>query len=123
MKRKSAAAFFILILSIHPVSGWSQTEGKTSMAPAMRPLVVMMRGAANVLGAPAEIYSTGVREVRMHKWVWPVSYVPRLVTNLFIRAASGVNDFFLAPWVVPYTDDISPITEPMALPAYPWQIE
>jgi hypothetical protein len=48
--------------------------------------------------------------------------LPRTVTNIFIRSVSAVYDLVLTPFVQPFTDDTSPLTDAMGLPVYPWQI-
>ncbi len=79
------------------------------------------RGFLNVLGLPAELWRTPVDEVHAHPKLWPVTFFPRTVTNVVIRAVSAAYDIGLAPIVQPFSDDTSPLTEAMGLPDYPWQ--
>ena len=85
--------------------------------------MVIGRGLMNVAGLPMEIPLTLAREGEMRRWLWPASFLPRLVTHIVIRSASAVNDIFFFPFVAPFTDDLSPWTGPMGLPEYPWQFE
>lgn len=118
---KKTAIALVLLLVVTPVA-FAYEDGRTEKGPMARSGTVFMRGVGNILGMPMELSSTLVRETEMHSRLWPVTYAPRLVQNIFLRAASGVNDAFFLPWVVPFTDDISPWTEPMGLTDYPWQI-
>lgn len=98
--------------------------GRVEESPLKRTGIVVQRGLLNLVGSPVEIYSTAVRERKNHHWIWPVSFVPRTITNVVVRAASVVNDVLISPFfVAPFTTDIRPITEPMGLPDYPWQVE
>ena len=119
MKKFSLLLSFFLIASS---AAHASVDGRTTRGPVARPLMMMSRGLMNVAGFPAEISSTVVREIEIHEKSWPVFYPLRLVTNVFVRLSSGINDVLFMPFIVPFTDDISPITEPMGLPEYPWQI-
>lgn len=113
----------IILLSMILVSpAYAYEDGRTERGPLARSGMVFLRGLGNIAGIPMEISSTLIRETEMHSRLWPVTYAPRLVTNIFMRATSAVNDVLLLPWIVPFTDDISPWTEPMGLPTYPWQV-
>lgn len=99
-------------------------DGRTTHNALVRPWMVVGRGIANIAGLPFEIPLTMAREADIHSRFWPVSFVPRTLNNMFIRSASAANDvFFSSLWQAPYTDDLSPLTEPMGLPEYPWQFE
>ena len=114
--------FFLSVFLLTSLPLQASVDGHTDKGPMARPAVVFFRGVSNIVGMPLELISTGRREAQSHPRLWPVTYVPRFLTNFFIRAASGINDMFFYPWVVPYTDDISPWTEPMGLPDYPWEV-
>lgn len=100
----------------------SATDGRTERGPATRPGVVFFRGLGNVVGLPFEVVTTLVREGEMHSRLWPATYPFRLVQNILFRSASAVTDMFFLPWVSPSTEDISPLTESMGLPDYPWEV-
>lgn len=90
--------------------------------PIKRAGTVTGRGLLNILALPAELVTTGVREQRMHPYLWPVTYTPRFVYNALVRVTSGLNDVAFFPWIVAHTDDLSPFTEIAELPEYPWQV-
>ena len=102
---------------------YAAEDGRTTHGPLVRPFMVIGRGVMNIVGLPMEIPLTIAREADMHRWVWPVTFVPRLVTNIVIRITSAVNDILIFPWVTPFTNDLSPWTRPMGLSEYPWQFE
>jgi len=75
----------------------------------------------NIVGMPAEIPRTFIHEAKEHPWVSPFTGSLRLVNNIFLRTTSAVNDIAFFPLIAPFTDDLSPLTEPMGMPEYPWQ--
>ncbi len=95
-------------------------DGRTTAGAGKRMGMVFGRGLLNAGGVLLEIPRTVDQETKLHHKVWPVTMFPRSLHNFLIRAASSVHDVFIFPWVVPFTDDISPWTEPMGLPEYPW---
>lgn len=86
------------------------------------PAKVFGRGLLNLVGLPLEISSTTVREVQMHPRLWPVTFLPRTVMNIFNRTVSGIHDLMIHPWYAAWSDDTSPWTDGLGLPRYPWQI-
>src|SRR5262245_41869055 len=100
----------ILMLSISAPL-YALEDGRTDKGVMGRELTVLGRGLLNIVGTPLEIIRTPIAETKMHKWAWPVTFIPRAVTNILIRATSAVNDIVVYPWVVPSTDDLSPLTE------------
>ncbi|MBI3316606.1 MAG: hypothetical protein HYZ85_01200 [Candidatus Omnitrophica bacterium] len=121
--KKSCLIFLIIIFLLPSIVFALDEDGRTTQSPLTRPWMLMGRGVVNIVGLPMEIPLTLAREGDKHSWLWPVSFPPRLVTNIITRSASAVNDFFFFPWVASFTDDLSPWTEPMGLPEYPWQFE
>ncbi len=113
------ALFFILAAPLEA----SSIDGRTEHGPAARPFLVFSRGMVNVLGMPFAILNTSAREIKIHRWIWPLTVGPRAATEFIVRATSAIQDIAFYPFVVPFTDDISPITEPFGLPEYPWQFE
>lgn len=96
-------------------------DGRSERGPLGRVMEVEGRGLLNAVGLPFEITGTFVSEVRTHHWLFPATYPPRVLQNFILRTASIINDIFIYPWIALGTDDISPWTEPMGLPEYPWQ--
>lgn len=122
---KKVLILSLLLLGTLPVSLGAATDadGRTAKGPLGRIGIVEGRGFLNLLGSPAELCSTARREADSHPRLWPLTYWPRLVGNLVLRITSGIADIAFYPWVVPFTDDISPWTESYGLPEYPWQKE
>jgi len=85
-------------------------------------LTVMTRGMVNVATSPLEAPRAFKVERKEHKWLWPVTFVPRYFTSTVYRFVSGAMDFALHPFIVPFTEETPrPWTEPMGLPDYVWQ--
>lgn len=118
LMRKLTFAMLFLFMMASPL--YASLDGRTDKGPMARVGMVMGRGLLNLAGLPAEFFYTPVEEIKNHPKAWPFTFIPRTVTNIIFRAASAGNDIALFPWVVPFTDDISPWTEPMGLPEYPW---
>jgi len=83
--------------------------------------VVMARGWKNFFTFPGEIVRTGQNEKQHHPKAWPLTYAPRLVSNVIIRATSSLNDMFVLPTYVWATKDPRPITHFFDLPDYVWE--
>ena len=112
---------FGLILFLSCISlAQASEDGRTTKGGFVREGMVLGRGVLNILGSPFELIRTPATEPSTHKWLWPVTSIPRSVTNFIVRATSGVNDILVYPFVAPFTNDISPLTEPMDLPEYVW---
>ncbi len=112
--------FGLLILFSSASLAQASEDGRTTKGGFAREGIVLGRGVLNILGAPFELIRTPAAELSTHKWLWPVTSIPRSITNVIARATSGVNDILIDPFVVPFTNDISPLTEPMGLPEYVW---
>ncbi len=80
------------------------------------------RGFLNFLTAPAEFAYTFKSEKKKYPKAWPLTYVPRVFTNMAIRAGSSVNDIAVLPWYAAESDD-TPLTRRFELPDYVWQKE
>lgn len=98
-------------------------DGRTVKGVWAREGIVLGRGLLNLVGLPAEIVYTPVRETKIHPKAWPVTFLPRFIMNVGSRAGSAAYDIVCYPWMAPHTDDLSPLTEFMDLPAYPWSKE
>jgi hypothetical protein len=119
--RKGFALFCLLL--VFPITLHAEVDGRTSDGVFKRIGRVMARGVLNVVGLPAELFGTAARETEIHPKLWPVTMVPRGITNIIIRATSAVNDLTFFPLYLPFTNDITPWTEAFDLPVYPWQKE
>ena len=103
------------------VPAQAAVDGHTSAGPWTREAMVISRGLINLATLPLEIPRSFNQEKEWHTKLWPVTGLPRAFDNIFMRWASSLHDILIFPWVVPYTDDLSPLTEPMGLPEYPWE--
>ena len=115
-------ALLILITTTSSLQASTQylADGRTDKGPLTRIGIVMGRGALNFLGLPTEFFFSPAREVKQHPKAWPLTFIPKTVTNIIYRAASAGGDVIFFPWIVPFTDDLSPLTEAMGLSEYPW---
>ena len=109
----------VLLISLCSVA-YASEDGRTKHNGFVRELMVLDRGVLNVIGTPLEIIRTPIAEWDTHHWLFPITSIPRTLTNAVIRASSAGNDIIVSPFVVPFTDDISPLTESFDLPEYVW---
>lgn len=121
MPKKMLIMTVFIMMGIVPVCE-AGVDGHTDQGVLAREGTVMGRGLGNIAGLLLEIPRTLNTESEIYKQVWPFTFIPRLVANVFIRAASGINDLLFSPFAVPFTDDLSPWTESYDLPDYPWQM-
>lgn len=112
--------FFLILLLTLSSAAYAETDGRTDRGVWAREGMVLGRGLLNVPGTVVEVFTTPLREPEIHPKAWPLTGLLRIPMNVITRAASAVNDIAIFPWVVPFTDDLSPITEPMGLPEYAW---
>ncbi len=110
----------LILTSIIPM-GSAGVDGHTEKGVFARKMTVLGRGMGNIIGLPLEIPNTIKRETEIHPKLWPITFIPRWLTNTAVRLTSAVNDIVFYPWIVPFTDDLSPLTESYDLPDYPWQ--
>ena len=120
---KKTVVILLLFLAISARLEASSADGRTTHGPMVRPFMVLSRGVVNVAGLPFAAVNTAIREVKIHHWLWPISVGPRVATEFVTRLTSAGYDMVLMPLITPFTDDISPLTEPFGLPPYPWQQE
>ena len=114
--------FLLFLIFLPTVSLYALgNEQFSHRGPLGRMGVVEARGLINVVTSPLELIGTAVREPKFHSRLWPVTVLPRIGLNVVLRLISGANDAFFFVWVVPFTDDITPLTNDMGLPEYPWQ--
>lgn len=119
MKKTIVLTIFLLSLVVvtNASPAWARLE------PLKRVGYVFSRGIVNVVTSPLELIRTYRYERNIHKYVWPATAFPRSVTNGMVRGMSGLTDIAFMPFVVPWTEDASPIAEPMGLPEFVWQGE
>lgn len=120
MKKIWIAAVLVTLMTA-PAQAYD--TGRSEDSFLKRWLSVEARGFVNLVSTPFELVRTPVVEARSRKWIWPVSSVPRFITNVFARATSSVYDIAFSPFVQPFTNDVTPLTEPLGLPDYAWQFE
>jgi hypothetical protein len=80
------------------------------------------RGFVNLLTWPAELVYAFKGEKKDHPKAWPLTYVPRFFMNTVTRISSSVNDIFVLPWYVAWSD-ATPLTRRFELPDYVWEKE
>ena len=111
-----------VVLSLFAVpAAYAYDTGRSEDGYFTRCMKIEGRGFLNLLSIPAELVRTPVVEARAHKWVWPVTSVPRFFSNLVSRIVSGAYDIVFSPFIQPFTNEITPLTDPMGLPDYGWQ--
>jgi len=119
---KKFLAMIVLIL-LFATPAYALTEdGRTDHNGFVRALMVEGRGLGSLLSLPLEVPRTAVTEGRRNGWRAIFTYLPKLIAiNLPARILSSGADIILYPFVVPFTDDISPWTDGFGLPTYAWQ--
>ena len=121
MKKYFLAGLFIFLLGMtHAEAAYEeyhlQADGDNSFQ-------VFGRGLANLAASPLEISSSVIRETEMHSRLWPVTVIPRTVSNVIFRGTSAINDMLLLPWYAPFVEDTAPLTDGIGLPRYPWKVQ
>jgi hypothetical protein len=122
-KALSLLSLFFLLTAAAPVQ--VTQEGRSTKNGFQRSTYVFGRGVVNALASPAEIWRTYKVERLWHPKLWPVTYLPRLILhNYWMRIASAGYDIAIFPlFVVPFTNDIRPMSRYFDIPDYPWQLE
>ena len=120
---KHAGLILALFLLISASAAEASYQQYRPVDKGGNPFKVFGRGVVNLVGTPLELGTGLVRETEMHSRLWPVTYPPRMIHNLFYRTFSAANDVFILPWVAPFTKDTEPWTEGMGLPKYPWNVK
>ena len=99
-------------------------EGRSDLKPLQRSAFVFRRGIINASTSLLEIGRTLKLEKQTHPKAWPGTYPFRLFYNFFMRISSAGYDIALFPiFVVPFTDDIRPMTRYFDMPDYAYQLE
>lgn len=118
---KKSLIFLLMILFLASPLYAEDLDGRTSLGALGRVGHVMTRGLVNAVTSPWEFVRTFPLEKELHPKAWPITYLPRAITHTLIRITSAAHDIFLFPFYVPFTNDISPWTEPFDLPTYAFQ--
>ncbi|PIW61648.1 MAG: hypothetical protein COW13_03125 [Candidatus Omnitrophica bacterium CG12_big_fil_rev_8_21_14_0_65_50_5] len=122
MRKAKTLILVILLMGIfctqtHASDSWRSERGYFG-----RLLTVEARGLLGAVAAPLELVRTPVAERINHKWLWPVTFLPRFVNNIVTRVVSSIYDIAAYPFILPFSNDITPLTDPMGLPDYAWQL-
>jgi len=118
-KRVVVMSLIFMCLSLASEKVYAETEsGGASVLNAPQ---VVIRGLVNLVTSPLEFLRTPVVEQREHKWLWPITFIPRAARNGIYRAASGLNDILFYPVVAPFMDENPPLTEQVGISNYIWQ--
>ncbi len=113
----------IFILGLFSISPFSRAYAASEMSTGEKINTVEIRGFVNLLSSPAELVASSLREFKRRKLIGVITFVPQSSSNFIYRVVSAVNDILLHPCTAPFTDSITPWTEYMGLPEYPWQAE
>lgn len=81
------------------------------------------RGLVNFATTPAEFVYTLKTEKKDHPKAWPLTYVPRVFTNMATRVGSSAYDIAVLPWFAREAKDETPLTRRFDLPDYAWEKE
>ena len=120
--KKWILSISFLILAVTPVfAGSVYEDGRSDKGIFGRIVEVEKRGILNFVGTAAELIYTPMAEPAKHRYVWPITMIPRTLSNILMRFTSAVADIACLPWILPFTDDISPLTEAMGMAEYPWK--
>ncbi|MDP3919987.1 MAG: hypothetical protein Q8R76_04175 [Candidatus Omnitrophota bacterium] len=113
--------FLFMSAAAPALAGSPYDDGRSDKGIFGRIVETEMRGILNAVGTITELVYTPMTEPAKHRYLWPATVVPRTVSNILMRFASAITDIAFMPWVLPFTDDISPLTEAMGMSDYPWK--
>jgi hypothetical protein len=119
--RKTTAYFLVFWIFIF--SQFPAARAASEMSTAKKISAVEVRGFVNLLSSPSELVASSLREFKRRKLIGVITFVPQSGSNFIYRVVSAVNDILLHPCTAPFTDNITPWTEYMGLPEYPWRTE
>lgn len=120
--RRFIALFLLVIIAATPLV-YAGQDGRAEKGVWGREAAVLGRGLLNIVSAPAELIYTPARETDIYPKAWPVTFLPRFIMNAVTRLSSAAYDIVCYPWIVPFTDDLSPLTDYYDLPTYAWSKE
>ncbi|MBP9865176.1 MAG: hypothetical protein KBC91_02105 [Candidatus Omnitrophica bacterium] len=119
-KLNQILSFMVILLLFQSAANAAEmTAGeKSARIPA-----IMVRGAFDAITAPAEFFYTPKAESKEHPKLWPVTALPRTITNVSYRLTSALYDMAFYPFAAPFVDEAPPLTEKMGLSADVWENE
>lgn len=120
---KIKIAFFCLLWLAGSGMNHAQASEKTTGEKAARIPAIMVRGIWDFVSAPLEIIRTPVVESEHHPRLWPITFLPRAITNMAYRVNSAVYDIVFYPFAAPFVEETPPLTEKMGIAADVWQTE
>lgn len=116
---KKTVFFSLIMLLTAPAFAALDETGRTTDGPLKRTGYVIERGIEGLVGAiPCDIPKITVKEFQENKWVAPVSVLPRILTLIPARVVSSIHDIAVMPLMVPFTNDLSPVTEAFEMPEF-----
>lgn len=123
MRKRGFFLLAVLMLCLCSVPALQAAEPAAKEKPMQQILDIEKRGFKNIFTSPGEFKRSLQPEKEMHPKAWPVSYLPRAITNFLTRLGSGVFDVAVLPWYVVPSGDSTPMTRRFDLPDYVWQKE
>lgn len=116
---KKTVLFSLIMLLTVPAFAALDETGRTTDGPVKRVGYVVERGIEGLVGTiPCDIPQITVNEFKESKWVAPVSVLPRILTLVPTRVVSSIHDIVIMPFMVPFTNDLSPVTEAFDMPEF-----
>ena len=112
-KKQYLLTALILFMGCSPLFATEMTMGeKSARIPEL-----MTRGVLAAVYTPYELIRTPTNERKEHPRLWPVTSVPRTITNIAYRLTSATYDIAFYPFAAPFVDETPPLTEKMGLSA------
>jgi len=111
----------ILFICVTLVPQWAFAKRENSGNYFQKVGEVQGRALMSGLSFPSEVVLTPAREIKKHPKAWPFTVLPRMMMNMGVRITSAAYDAFFYPFVAPFTDDVTPLTENMGLKDYAHQ--
>ena len=116
---KKTVLFSLIMLLTSPAFAALDETGRTTDGPVKRVGYVVERGIEGLVGTiPCDIPKITVKEFQDSKWVAPISVLPRILTLVPTRVVSSIHDIVIMPFMVPFTNDLSPVTEAFDMPEF-----
>ena len=115
--KKMTVLILLMILAVTPAFA-SDNEGRSDENYFKRVGKMEGRGIMNIVQFPCEITHTTWNEMKKHNWIWPVTFIPRMLMNGVVRGASMGNDILISPFSQIFTNDTSAYTEHFGQPDY-----
>ena len=115
---KKIMALFFLFAVIHGFDAPSALANQMLQIPK-----IVGRGVLNVASSPLEVLRTPIVESGQHRYLWPLTGLPRIFRNVAYRLTSGLYDIGFYPLATPFLDEAPPFTEKMGISNYIWNNE